>query len=379
MVKLDSIDVLGGGPAGLYAAHLLKRDHPHAKVRVLEQNPPGATFGFGVVFSSQALEFLKADDPETYKAILPHMERWENMTLTHRGENTVLDGIGFAAIGRLELINLLTERALALGVDIQFNTTVEDSATLKADLVVGADGINSLVRQANPAAFTPKYSEFNNRFAWFGTTKTFETLTQTFIQTQKGALNAHHYRYQPDRSTFIVECDPACFENYGFADMDETASARVCEKLFSEVLEGHSLLTNKSQWRRFPKMWCENWVDKNRVLIGDSAHTAHFSVGSGTRLAMEDALALAKAFRVRTGFDDALEVYQETRKETAGKIVNAANTSAEWYETFANKMSLAPLDFAFDYVTRSGRIDLDRLRKLSPDFMRAYEAREMKS
>ncbi len=379
MVKLESIDVIGGGPSGLYAAQLLKRDRPHSKVRVLEQNPRGATFGFGVVFSSQAMDFLKTDDPETYAIITPHMERWQDMTLVHQGEEIVIDGIGFASIGRLQLIDLLTERAEAQGVEVIFDMTVDDVATLSADLIVGADGINSAVRQSNTASFAPQMSMFSNHFAWFGTNKPFETLTQTFLKTKYGAVNAHHYRYQAAMSTFIVECDPTSFQAHGFEGMNEKDSAKLCEEIFSETLDGAALITNKSQWRCFPRMWCENWIDQNRVLIGDSAHTAHFSVGSGTRLAMEDAIALAKSLRKGKNISDALKDYQETRKPIAGKIVTAANTSAEWYETFASKMGLAPLDFCFDYITRSGRMDLDRLRRLSPGFMRAYDQKGLRA
>ncbi|MFK7902289.1 MAG: FAD-dependent monooxygenase [Nitratireductor sp.] len=379
MVELESIDVLGGGPSGLYVAQLLKRDQPHSRVRVLEQNPRGATFGFGVVFSSEALSFLETDDPETHAMITPQMERWQNMTLVHQGENVVLDGIGFASIGRLQLIELLSERAEAQGVEVVYNTTIDDISSLKADLVVGADGLNSLVRRTHEASFSPKVSEFDNRFAWFGTNKAFDTLTQTFLTTEHGAMNAHHYRYQPAMSTFIVECDAKSFRAHGFDSMDEQETARACEEIFSDTLQGASLITNKSQWRQFPKMWCENWAHENRVLIGDSAHTAHFSVGSGTRLAMEDSIALAKALREGVNLQKALATYQETRQPIAHKIVNAANTSANWYETFANKMQLSPLDFGFDYITRSGRIDMDRLRKLSPNFMHQYEAKELQS
>lgn len=376
MAKLRTIDVLGGGPAGLYVASLLNRDHAQARVRVLEQNPRGATFGFGVVFSAQALDFLRADDPETHDLITPHMERWRNMTLVHRGHTVVIDGIGFAAIGRLHLIELLTARAEALGVEVTFGHTVADVDALDADLVVAADGLNSLVRRSDEAAFAPHRSEFENRFAWFGTDRPFDTLTQTFVKTAHGAINAHHYRYAPAMSTFIVECDPSTFRAHGFDAMDEEETARECERVFADTLGGHRLIANRSVWRRFPRMWCERWVAGNRVLLGDAAHTAHFSVGSGTRLAMEDAIALAKALREHDNLDTGLRAYEAARQPIARKIVDAANTSADWYETFAAKMHLAPLDFGFDYITRSGRVDMERLRRLSPDFMRAYEARE---
>ena len=377
MVKLDSIDILGGGPSGLYLAFLLKRDRPDATVRVHEQNARGATFGFGVVFSDRALDFLAADDVETHDLIAPHMERWRNMTLVHCGREVVVDGIGFAAIGRLHLIELLAGKAEAAGVEISWGTALASSDALGADLVVGADGLNSLVRRSD-AAFETSYQEFENRFAWFGTPRPFDTLTQTFVATPTGphpgaAMNAHHYRYQPAMSTFIVECDAESFDALGFARMTEGETARFCEDVFADALQGAPLIANRSAWRRFPRLWCDKWVSGNRVLVGDAAHTAHFSIGSGTRLAMEDAIALAASLREEDDLDAALRAFETTRKPVARKIVDAANTSAQWYETFADKLSLDPIDFGFDYITRSGRVDLERLRGLSPAFMSAYE------
>ena len=240
------------------------------------------------------------------------------------------------------------------------------------------------MRRSREDDFSPQLEEFENRFAWFGTTKPFDALTQTFVSVPRSlsggvegaTMNAHHYRYQPAMSTFIVECDPKTFDAMGFADMDEAETAQVCEKVFADALGGTPLIANRSLWRRFPKLWCENWVSGNRVLIGDAAHTAHFSIGSGTRLAMEDAIALARSLREGDDLRSALARYEADRQPIARKIVDAANTSADWYETFAQKMRLAPLDFGFDYITRSGRVDMDRLRKLSPGFMQAYENRE---
>ena len=373
VLHIGRIEIVGGGPAGLYAATLLKRAMGDAHVRVTEQNPADATFGFGVVFSDQALDFLRADDPETHDLITPHMERWRNMTLVHRGERVTIDGVGFAAIGRLHLLQLLQERARDVGVDLRYETPLAGVDTLEADLVVGADGLNSLVR-GDGRAFGVSLDHFANRFAWFGTTRAFETLTQTFVETSGGTMNAHHYRYRPAMSTFIVECDPATYRAHGFADMDEAETVAACEAIFADTLQGHPLIANKSVWRRFPKLWCERWVAGNRVLLGDAAHTAHFSIGSGTRLAMEDAIALAKAIGAHDDLGVALTAYEEARQPVARKIVDAANTSAEWYDGFGAKMALDPLAFGFDYITRSGRVDMDRLRRLSPGFMAAYEA-----
>ena len=374
MASVSTVEILGGGPAGLYTAILLRRLMPQVRLRVTEQNPQGATFGFGVVFSDQALEFLKVDDPETHDLVTPHMERWRNMTLNLPDGQVTLDGVGFTAIGRLELIEILRKRAEALGVDIRFNSPVTSLDELDADLIVGADGLNSLVRRSFEDKFQPSVEYFENHFAWFGTERSFDTLTQTFIKSDKGALNAHHYRFAPNRSTFIVECDDKTFKSYGFVKLSEEESAAVCQKLFAGVLEDAPLIINKSHWRQFPKLWCKNWVAGKYVLLGDAVHTAHFSIGSGTRLAMEDAIALVHALAAHDDRDAALAAYQAERHPVAKKIVDAANSSATWYEDFAGKMDLAPVDFAFDYLTRSGRMDMARLRQIAPGFMARYEA-----
>ncbi|MEM8822604.1 MAG: FAD-dependent monooxygenase [Pseudomonadota bacterium] len=374
MTELSSVDVLGAGPAGLYTAILIRRHLPQIRVRVTEQNPEGATFGFGVVFSDAALEFLKADDPETYDLITPHMERWQNMTLNLPRGTVTLDGVGFTAIGRLHLIEILTERARALDIPIRFDTPVRDLDELDADLVVGADGLNSLVRKTHEARFAPQIDHFGNHFAWFGATIPFDTLTQTFIETEFGPMNAHHYRYAPNLSTFIVECDGATFRRAGFDKLGEAQSAEGCSALFRDVLQGTKLITNKSMWRQFPKLWCENWVAGRYALLGDAVHTAHFSIGSGTRLAMEDAIALVQALVEQGALPEALRTYQEARPPIARKIVDAANTSATWYESFGEKMRLAPMDFAHDYLMRSGRMTEARLRQIAPRFAAEYAA-----
>lgn len=372
MGKIGSVEILGGGPAGLYTAILIRRLMPHVDVSVTEQNPKGATFGFGVVFSSQALEFLKADDPQTYDLITPQMELWQNMTLNLPQGTVTLDGVGFTAIGRLHLIEILTKRASDLGVPIRFGKQVAALDELEADLVIGADGLNSLVRHTFEDRFKPKMEYFDNHFAWFGAEVPFDTLTQTFIETEFGPMNAHHYRYEPERSTFIVECDKATFKKAGFEGLGEEVSAEKCSALFADVLKGTKLVTNKSMWRQFPRLWCENWVTDKYALLGDAVHTAHFSIGSGTRLAMEDAIALVHTLAEIEDRDVALQTYQQRRQPIARKIVDAANTSATWYETFGEKMQLPPMDFAHDYLMRSGRISEERLRQIAPKFARDY-------
>jgi 2-polyprenyl-6-methoxyphenol hydroxylase-like FAD-dependent oxidoreductase len=368
------IAVVGGGPAGLYFAYLWKRKHLSSQIALFEQNAADATFGFGVVFSDRALDFLRADDPETAEAIMPHMEHWRDMTLVHRGERIVIDGVGFSAIGRLALLELLQRRAASVGIEPDYERRIDSLEGLRGfDLVVAADGVNSALRDAHPE-FETTTDLFRNKFIWFGTTKTFPTLTQTFIKCEYGTFNAHHYRYAKDRSTFIVECDPKTFTRAGFVDLTPEQSREVCERLFAETLEGHGLISNKSVWRDFPWIWNGHWSHENVVLVGDALHTAHFSIGSGTRLALEDSIALVKALEAETGVSAALARYEAERKPVVEKIVKASRTSAAWYENFPEHMKLAPLDFAMGYITRSGRVDDARLRGMSPKFMERYEA-----
>jgi 2-polyprenyl-6-methoxyphenol hydroxylase-like FAD-dependent oxidoreductase len=291
-----------------------------------------------------------------------------------RGESVALDGVGFSSIGRLELLTLLQARAASVGVEVRYETQIASLEQFAGyDLIVAADGLNSLVRRAFEGDFGSSLSCSSNKFAWYGTTKRFETLSQTFVATDRGAFNAHHYRYAPDMSTFLVECDRATWEAYGFADKSIEESKAICEKVFADALDGHRLISNRSVWRNFPWIWNERWWFKNMVLLGDALHTAHFSIGSGTRLAIEDAIALVKALEAEANIASALQRYEADRKPIVQKLVTAARTSADWYEHFSDHMKRDLMDFAFSYITRSGRIDPARLRAMSPAFMARYE------
>jgi 2-polyprenyl-6-methoxyphenol hydroxylase-like FAD-dependent oxidoreductase len=369
------IAVIGGGPGGLYFAYLWKTRNPESQVDLFEQNAAGATWGFGVVFSDEALDFLRADDPATVDAISPLMESWENITLNLRGESVEIDGVGFSSIGRLELLKILQARAHDAGVTAHYDTLLQsfDQFT-DYDLIVAADGLNSLVRRSFEGDFGTTLSYSSNKFAWYGTSKRFETLSQTFVATERGAFNAHHYRYSPTMSTFLVECDRATWQAYGFAYKSVDESKAICEDVFAEALGERLLVSNKSVWRNFPWVWNEHWSHKNMVLIGDALHSAHFSIGSGTRLAIEDATALVKALEAEAHVTTALARYEADRKPIVKKLVTAARTSADWYEHFAEHMKLDMMDFAHSYITRSGRIDDARLRMMAPNFMARYEA-----
>jgi 2-polyprenyl-6-methoxyphenol hydroxylase-like FAD-dependent oxidoreductase len=371
------VTVVGGGPAGLYFSALWQRRHPADEVRLIEQNAADATWGFGVVFSDQALEFLRDDDPETVAAIAPRMQGWRDIAIVHLGERVVIDGVGFSAIGRLELLRLLQQRAREAGVDLRFGTQLTSLDELgQQDLIVAADGVNSLVRRTFEREFGFTLEHAGSKFAWYGTTKPFDTLTQTFVANELGTFNAHHYRYAPAMSTFIVECDPATWVRAGLDKVDEQESRRICEGVFKEALGGHALVSNKSIWRSFPWVANARWSCRNCVLIGDALHTAHYSIGSGTRLALEDALALVKALEAESGdLAAGLARYEASRRPTLEKLVAASRRSAAWYDNFPEHMRLAPLDLAMSYIRRSGRVDEDRLRAMSPRFMARYDAR----
>ena len=368
--------ILGAGPAGLYAAILLKRSFPKAEITIFEQNPADATWGFGVVFSATALEFLRKDDPETADLIEPHMESWSDIRVTHKNETIVIDGFGFSAIGRLEMLLLLQKRAAEFNIRPTYNTRVEDLSVFDdCEIVIAADGLNSLVRAEASHKFGETIVLTKNRFCWYGTDRSFETLTQTFKDTDYGFFNAHHYRFAPDRSTFIVECEETAFERAGFSSMREPEYRAICESIFAQTLDGAKLTNNNSVWRQFPIMSNRRWYNGNRVLVGDSLHTAHYSIGSGTRLAMEDVIALVKALRdTEFNVSKALPKYQAERQPILEKLMNAASSSVLWYESFGKHMSLTPWEFALSYITRAGRLRNEIIQMTSPKFAAGLEA-----
>ncbi len=369
------IVIAGAGPAGLYCAYLIKKRRRDLDVTIFEQNPANATFGFGVVFSDRALEFLGADDPETVAAIMPHLESWNDITVAHRGERIIIDGVGFTAIGRLKLLSILQKRLYSVGVVPRYSRIIRSIDELgPADLIVAADGANSFVREAFASAFGSSTTLLSNRFAWFGTRRLFGTLTQTFHKNDLGYFNAHHYRYAPDMSTFIVEVDADTFRRTGFDEMPENEARGLCERVFEEDLAGEKLISNRSIWRRFPNVRNRCWSHECYVLVGDALRTAHFSIGSGTRLALEDVIALERALD-DTGYNitDALRAYEAARRPIVEKFLVAADSSARWYESFSQAMELQPMEFAMSYIQRSGRVDPVKLRLMSPKFVAAYE------
>ncbi len=365
------IGIAGAGPAGLLFALLAKRRRPHFDLRIVEQNARDATFGFGVVFSHGALEFLARDAPAMHATLAQVMETWPQQRIVHRDTAIDIDGNGFCAIGRLELLRLLQAECERVGVELAFDTPLPSLESFAdCDLIVGADGVHSVARRALADQFDPTVEWLTNKFVWYGTTQRFACLTLTFRQNAHGAFVAHHYRYAPQRSTFIVECDAATWHRAGLDAMDDAASRQYCERLFAPDLGGHALASNRSQWRNFPLLSNARWSAGKVVLIGDALRTGHFSIGSGTRLAFDDAIALDRA--LDEAGDDVprlLAAFEHERRPVVEKLVAAANSSSFWYERMADKMAQAPIELAYDYMTRSGRVSDQRLAEMAPQFM----------
>jgi len=366
------VAVLGAGPAGLLLSLLAKRRYPRWRIEVREQNPAGATFGFGVVFSQGALAFLERDAPDLHAGLAARMESWPMQRIVHRDTAVDIDGNGFSAIGRLDLLRFLQGLCLEAGVDIHFDWRLDTPPA--GDLVVGADGLNSVVRQGK--GFDPQIEWLTNKFVWYGTRRRFDCLTLTFRENEHGAFVAHHYRYSPEMSTFLVECDAATWQRAGLDRMGDAGSRAYCERVFVQELGGHPLLSNKSLWRQFPLLQNRRWSSGNAVLIGDALRSMHFSIGSGTRLAFEDAIALDRALG-EAGEDvpAVLAAFERERRPVVEKLYAAASASSYWYEEFPGRMArFDALGLAYDYMTRSGRMSAERLRATAPRFMKQVDA-----
>jgi anthraniloyl-CoA monooxygenase len=371
------IACIGGGPASLYFALLLKKRDPSVAVDVYEQNRADDTFGWGVVFSDETLGNFESADPESYAAIRSHFAYWTDIDSFLPGAKVTSTGHGFCGLARVKLLQILHERCRQLGVGLHFQQNVVDVEQLAAthDLVVAADGVNSKVRERFAASFRPSLDWRKCKFAWFGTTKRMTAFTFVFLPTEWGLFQVHAYPFEDGRGTWIVECREETWRKAGLDVLDEAQSAAFCERLFAEHLAGEKLLTNRSIWRTFPTVRCGSWRHENVVLVGDAAHTAHFSIGSGTKLAMEDAIALADAVRAHPGdVRGALRAYEDGRRLDVLKIQRAAQTSLEWFENSGRFMTQSPERFVFNLMTRSRRITYENLQKRDPALVARVDA-----
>jgi anthraniloyl-CoA monooxygenase len=366
-----NVEIVGAGPAGLYLAILLRKLDRSVEVRVLERNAPDATFGFGVVFSEEALGALRDADPETHLEITDTFARWDRIDIRYQGRELSSRGHSFSAIARKRLLEILQQRCRELGVALEFGVEVEELP--EADLVVGADGANSLVRRL--CDFGTKVRTEGSKYVWFGTDHVFDAFTFAFRQTEHGLFNAHAYPYDERMSTFIVECPERVWRAAGLDEMDEQESLAFCEQLFANELRGRELFSNRSLWHDFPKITNQTWHDGNVVLLGDAVHTAHFSIGSGTKLAMEDSIALAAALaRRRWDLNAAFVDYELERAPYVERTQEAASESAAYFGRIASYSHLEPIQFAFNLLTRSGRITHATLGVRDPVFTRTLDS-----
>jgi anthraniloyl-CoA monooxygenase len=367
------VNVIGGGPAGLYFAILYKKAWPQARITVFERNRPDDTFGFGVVFSDQTLETFQNYDRDSYRAITENFAYWDDIEIHFKGTVHRIGGNGFCGCSRATLLRLLHQRAQALGVDLKFQHEVTDieGALRDADLVIGSDGINSRVRETFADHFKPSVDLRPNKFTWMGSTRPLDAFTFFFRETKYGIVIVHCYQYEPGRSTWIFETDPETFAKFGLDPLDEPGSAKLMEELFAEELQGHKLIINRSMWRNFPAIRCDRWVYENCVILGDAKATAHFSIGSGTKLAMEDAIGLYESFRTTGGQNvkAALAHYETTRREEVEKTQHSANVSLVWFEHVKRFWDMNPNRFVFGLMTRSKAITYDNLALRAPEFV----------
>lgn len=377
------VAIIGGGAAGLYLALLLKHADSRHQVTVLERNAPDSTFGWGVVFSDQTLENFRAADPSTYQQITANFAHWDDIDVHIKGEKITSSGHGFSGIARKKLLNILQRRATELGVEIRYTTEVRGASDLAAmgladaDLIVAADGVNSVIRAQHAAEFHPAVDVRSAKYIWLGTTFKFDAFTFYFVENEQGAFQAHCYRFDDETSTFIVECDEASWRAAGFDKMNLAATIAACEKMFAKWLAGHRLISNDSRgaapWTSFPLVRNQRWFHNNIVLIGDAAHTAHFSIGSGTKLAMEDAIALVKCLGQYSDMQTALQKYQDERMTEALRLQNAARNSMEWFENVKRYIHLDPQQFTYSLLTRSQRVSHENLRLRDGKYLAGVE------
>jgi len=371
------INIIGGGPAGMYFAILMKKADRAHEITIYERNGPDDTFGWGVVFSGKTLANLRAADEPSHAEITKDFEAWDNVDVIHRDEKISIHGNSFSGIARLRLLKILQRRCEELGIEIKFRHEVSDIAALKndSDLLLGADGVNSTVRQIFANQLQPSIDWRPNKYIWYGTNHLFHGLTLTFRENDTGVFAAHSYKFNQTTSTFIVECDPQTWANAGFADMTDEDTRSYMARVFANDLHGHSLLSNNSKWINFALVKNAHWHFENLVLLGDALHTAHFSIGSGTKLAMEDAIALAASFSDTNEVSGALSQFERTRKPVIEDYQAAAHESMLWFENARDYMHLSPIELAYVLMTRSGKIDLETLRRRDPEFVAAYERR----
>jgi anthraniloyl-CoA monooxygenase len=376
------IACIGGGPAGLYFAISMKLRDPAHDITVLERNAPGVTFGWGVVFSDLTVDNISRNDPVSAKGITDQFAHWDDIDVHYRGQCITSGGHGFIGIGRKRLLEILQERARELGVVLRFERECDpaDPKWKDYDLVIASDGANSRFRDAAPEAFGVDIDVRRNKFVWLGTSKAFDAFTFAFEETEHGWIWAHAYRFAPDCSTFIVECSEETWRSFGFDKMSQDESIAACEKLFAKYLDGHSLQSNASHlvgsaaWLNFRRIKCERWSSGNVILLGDAAHTAHFSIGSGTKLALEDAIKLADVLNRRNlSLEAALDEYVAERNLEVLKLQNSARNSTEWFETLERYTHFEPLQFAYSLLTRSQRISHENLRLRDREWLEGVE------